>query len=61
VTFLLSLVKSLRSSFTISEQKRSRNWRVNGVGVASEHTSPESKTNENLPGNIENLEGNKGR
>ena len=37
VTFLLSLVKSLRSSFTISKQRRLRSWRVDGEDAASEH------------------------
>ena len=53
VTFLLSSVKSLRLSFTISEQKKSKNWRAGGADVASEHASIESKMNETLPGNTE--------
>lgn len=48
VTFLLSLVKSLRLIFTIGEQKRSRNWRVDGAGVASEHTSRHLKVRREL-------------
>ena len=48
MTFLLSLVKSLRLIFTIGEQKRSRNWRVDGAGVASEHTSRHLKVRREL-------------
>jgi hypothetical protein len=55
--FLLSSVKSLRLSFTISKQKKLKNWRAGGADVASEHASIESKTNEKLPGNTEKRPG----